>query len=72
MTGPWWAGLPAAEVTVDCGAGKHRLRWAAGELRAVDHTDLEGEQILGALAGQGRPCLDALDAWRGTRLTCAC
>jgi hypothetical protein len=63
VTGPWWAGLPAAEGRLDCAGRAHRLRWAAGELRALDHPDLEGEQILSALAGEGFPCLDALDAW---------
>jgi hypothetical protein len=63
VTGPWWAGLPAAEARLDCGGQPHRLRWAAGQLRALDHTDLEGEQILSALAGQGFPCLDVLTAW---------
>lgn len=63
MTGPWWAGLPPAEVRLDCSGHPHRLRWAAGQLNAPDHTDLAGEQILGALAGQGFPCLDVLDLW---------
>jgi len=63
VTGPWWAGIPAAEAELDCGNGKHRLRWAAGQLHAPDHGDLQGEQILSALAGQGFPCLDVLNAW---------
>ena len=63
MTGPWWAGLSAAEIGLDCGGQPHRLRWAAGELRAPDHTDLEGEQILSVLAGQSYPCLEVLDLW---------
>lgn len=63
MTGPWWAGLSPAEVQLDCGGQPHRLRWAAGELRALDHTDLDGEHILSVLAGQGFPCLDVLDLW---------
>jgi hypothetical protein len=63
VTGPWWAGLAPAENRLDCADQPHRLRWAAGELHAVDHTDLEGEQILSALAGQGFPCLDVLGLW---------
>ena len=66
MTGPWWAGLPAAGTRLDCGGQPHRLRWDAGQLQALDHTaDLEGEQILSALGGQGYPCLDVLDLWAG-------
>jgi hypothetical protein len=61
---PWWAGLPAAEARLDCGGRAHRLRWAAGQLTTPDHTgDLEGEQILSALGGQGFPCLDVLESW---------
>ena len=63
MTESWWVGIPAAEAVLDCGSGTHRLRWAAGQLHAPDHGDLEGEQILSALAGQGFPCLDVLNAW---------
>jgi hypothetical protein len=61
---PWWAGLAAAEAQLDCGGQPHRLRWADGQLHALDHTsDLEGEQILSALGGQSFPCLDVLDLW---------
>ncbi len=63
MSGPWWAGLAPAETRLDCGDQPHRLRWADGELHVLDHADLEGEQILGALAGQGLPCLDVLEWW---------
>ena len=63
---PWWAGLAAAETQLDCGGQPHRLRWDAGQLHALDHTDdLEGEQILSALGGQSYPCLDVLDLWAG-------
>jgi hypothetical protein len=50
---------------VTCDGHEHQLRWAAGELIAPGHPDLEGEQILGALAGQRAVCLEALDAWAG-------
>jgi hypothetical protein len=42
----WWAGIPAAEVTVLCGGYTHTVRWEAGELIAVDHGDPEGEAVL--------------------------
>lgn len=61
---PWWAGLPVAEARLDCGGRPHRLRWAAGQLHALDHgDDMEGEQILSALGGQRFPCLDVLESW---------
>ncbi|MGH3119511.1 MAG: hypothetical protein ACRDND_00570, partial [Streptosporangiaceae bacterium] len=65
MSVPWWRGVPPAVARVPCGSHEHQLRWAAGELLAPDHPDLEGEQILGALAGQRGACLEALDAWAG-------
>src|ERR1700728_1449788 len=63
MSVPWWRGIPPAAARVSCDGREHELRWAAGELLAPSHPDLEGEQILGALAGQRAACLDALDAW---------
>jgi hypothetical protein len=58
----WWTGLPAAETTVNCGE-THRLRWQAGELRALDHEDVEAERTLAALGGERCTCVDTLDAW---------
>src|ERR1700722_12972840 len=63
MSVPWWRGIPPAAARVSCDGREHQLRGAAGELLAPSHPDLEGEQILGALAGQRAACLDALDAW---------
>ncbi|MGD0927596.1 MAG: hypothetical protein ABR926_20655 [Streptosporangiaceae bacterium] len=63
MNVPWWQGVPAAQARLSCEGRAHRLRWAAGELLAPDHPDLDGEQILSALAGQSCACLDVLDAW---------
>ena len=65
MSVPWWRGIPPAVARVSCDGREHQLRWAAGELLAPGHPDLEGEQILGALAGQRGACLEALDAWAG-------
>src|SRR5882757_6178067 len=65
MSAPWWRGIPPAAAPVSCDDQEHQLRWAAGELLAPEHHDLEGEQILSALAGQRYGCLDALDAWAG-------
>jgi hypothetical protein len=62
MTG-WWVGIPAAETTVECAGDTHRIRWQAGELRAVDHDDADGERALAALGGQRCACIDLLDAW---------
>jgi hypothetical protein len=58
-----WIGFPAAESPVVCGADTHRLRWEAGELRALDHDDLEGERTLAALGGTRSGCIDVIDAW---------
>jgi hypothetical protein len=60
----WWLGFPSAQATVTCGEHTHRLRWEAGELRAIDHDDLEGESTLAALGGQRCTCVEVIDAWR--------
>jgi hypothetical protein len=59
----WWAGLPAAEVTVLCGGDIHTVRWEAGELIAVDHGDPERELTLSALADEAVPCFELLRTW---------
>jgi hypothetical protein len=56
----WWASLPPAEVTVPCGGDTHTVRWQAGELIAVDHSDPEGDVTL---AGESVPCLELLRKW---------
>ena len=63
----WWAGIPAAEVTVACGADIHTVRWQAGELIAVDHDDAEGEVTLAVLAGEKIPCFELLRTWSRRR-----
>lgn len=59
----WWLGLAPAQATVDCGGRDHRLKWQNGELRALDHADVENEQTLAALGGQPSTCLEMLGAW---------
>lgn len=56
----WWAGIPAAEVPVLCGGDTHTVRWEAGELIAVDHSDPEGDVTL---AGESVPCVELLRTW---------
>jgi hypothetical protein len=63
MSTPWWRGVPPAVTRVSCEGREHQLRWAAGELRAPGHPDLESEKILRALAGENYACLDVLEAW---------
>jgi hypothetical protein len=56
----WWAGIPAAEVAVLCDGNTHTVRWDAGELIAVDHSDPNGEA---AQAGDTVACLELLRTW---------
>jgi hypothetical protein len=63
MSIPWWQGVPPAVAQVSCDGREHQLRWAAGELHAPGHPDLESEKILRALAGENYACLDVLEAW---------
>ena len=67
MSTPWWAGLEPVETTVLCGGAQHRLRWAAGELVALDHDDPEGERTLAALGGTSCACIEMLDVWQRHR-----
>lgn len=60
---PWWAGITAAEMPLGCSGSEHRLQWAEGRLRAVDHPDVDRERALVALGGDRVACLDLLDAW---------
>ena len=59
----WWTGLAPALATLECGGATHRLRWAEGELHALDHDDIEGERTLAALGHERCACVDALDGW---------
>jgi hypothetical protein len=59
----WWSGLAPAQTALDCGGQTHRLRWADGELAALDHEDADGERALAALGGERCACVDMLDAW---------
>lgn len=59
----WWLGMAPAQAAVECGGRTHHLRWACGELRALDHEDAEAERTLAALGGQRCTCVDVLDAW---------
>jgi hypothetical protein len=64
---PWWLGLSPAEEVVHCGDQEHRLRWEAGDLRALDHDDRDAERTLAALGGQRCTCVDIVDAWEHHR-----
>ena len=60
---PWWDGLTPAQLSLECGGTKHRLRWADGQLIAADHPDADRERALVALGGEHVACLDLFDAW---------
>lgn len=61
MTGPVL--LPAG-TTVACQGRLHRLAWADGVLTALDHDDVDGELVLGALGGEPTACAQVVAAWR--------
>jgi hypothetical protein len=63
-SGDWWLGLAPAEAALECAGETHHVRWGAGELRALDHDDPDGERALAALGGGPCQCVDLLDAWR--------
>jgi len=70
---PWWAALPPAESRISCGTeqhgteqhgtGQHVIRWAGGQLTAVNHADAEAELVLAALGGGKSECVAMAEAW---------
>lgn len=54
---------PAFVTEVECSGALHRLRWEAGALLVLDHSDPEGERALAALGGPRCHCIDVLDGW---------
>ena len=56
-------GIEEVTEEVSCGGAGHRLRWADGEVTALDHPDPEGERLLAGLGGTKPFCLVILDAW---------
>jgi len=63
MTSDTLRSYPSYDAAIDCSGTTHQLRWEAGNLRAVDHADAEGERALAALGGDRCACVDTLDAW---------
>lgn len=58
MNAPWWHGLPPVQTTIRCTGRVHRLRWAAGQIRAIDHEDAATEP-----GPPHSPCGQMLEAW---------
>jgi hypothetical protein len=63
VTTPRWLGLAPVELPVECAGHSHRLRWAAGELSALEHPDAERERMLAALGADPYACLEIVDLW---------
>jgi hypothetical protein len=63
----WWTGIAPAELTLDCGGGRHRIRWADGRLLALDHGDLDDERALASLGGASIDCVELARAWERHR-----
>ena len=63
----WWAGIAPAEIIVDCGEHRHRVRWERGQLLACDHEAVEDERALAALGGRPLACIELVRAWERHR-----
>lgn len=63
----WWTGIPPAQTTIQCRGESHRLRWADGELTALDHDDLKAERTLAALGGEPCTCAEIAEGWQRHR-----
>jgi hypothetical protein len=61
--GRWFDCLPACEVQVPCGQGRHAVRWEAGALLLPEHSDAEAELVLAALGGEKARCVELAQAW---------
>jgi hypothetical protein len=61
--GAWFHCLPRCEAYLPCGAGRHIVRWEAGELRLPSHPDAEAELVLAALGGEKARCVEVAQAW---------
>ena len=61
--GAWFGCLPRCETYLPCGAGRHIVRWEAGELRLLSHPDVEAELVLVALGGEKARCVEVAQAW---------
>jgi len=61
--GAWFDCLPRCEAYLPCGAGRHIVRWEAGELRLLSHPDPEAELVLAALGGEKARCVEVAQAW---------
>jgi hypothetical protein len=61
--GAWFTCLPSCETQVPCGTGRHIVRWEAGSLRLLSHSDVEGELVLAALGGDKARCVEVAQAW---------
>jgi hypothetical protein len=59
----WWNGIPAAQTTVTCRGQSHRVRWEKGDLRALDHDDLDADRALVASGDERCICAEIVDAW---------
>ena len=55
--------MPPVETEIDCGGGRHTLRWESGRLRTPDHPDPDAERTLGALGGAVPRCVRLRVAW---------
>ena len=60
---PWWVGVAPAEAEIECDGASHRLVWARGEVRPLDHPDPDADRALVALGGESPACLDVIRAW---------
>jgi hypothetical protein len=61
--GAWFHSLPSCEAYLPCGAGRHIVRWEAGELRLLSHPDPEAELVLAALGAEKARCVEVAQAW---------
>lgn len=59
----WWKAAAELELVVRCEGADHRLLWSEGEVKMLDHPDLEAELAMVALGGSEPPCVANYRLW---------
>jgi hypothetical protein len=59
----WWRTLAPAETEIDCGDGRHVIRWENGTLALPAHADAGAEMVLAALGGDKPGCVELAELW---------
>jgi len=63
VAGSWHRFVEPVTLAVDCGRLRHQIRWAEGQVDALDHDNLDAERALMAFGGAPVACVALIDLW---------